>query len=802
MVQVIIPMSGLGQRFQDAGYTQPKPLIEVDGYPMIHHVVQLFPGASRFVFICNEEHLATTDMRNKIISVVSNAVIVSIPKHKQGPVYAVLQALPQIDMNMPTVVSYCDYGTYWSFYNFMAYVYHNRLDGCIAAYRGFHPHMLGSDNYAFMRETSEGSMRLAQIQEKKPFTDNKMNEWASNGTYYFSTGKLLQTYFEKTFEDTSSRVNGEYYVSMVYNKLVDDGLQVGIFPIQHMLQWGTPYDLQVYEGWSRYFRDIIQPKQVLKNPPGTTTVLPMAGKGSRFSCKGYATPKPLLDVNGHPMFHQAVDCLPVSESYAFITLKEHCETYPEVTSTISRQYPNAKIVQLDQVTEGQACTCYEMIKELDLESPVLITACDNASYWNAQKYAELLADESLDVIVWSFTNSATGKLHPTMYSWLDVDQDGMIHQAYVKECPFSDPFNRYSIIGTFFFRKAKYFMDAYHQLVEKNIRTNGEFYVDNMLNENVALGHKVKNFTIDHYICWGIPEEYETYKYWRSFFHKTIWHPYKIYYDCTFNQEKTEQIIENNKILTVSLPYSISYYPHQGWGDLIDAIPKICFLAQIYEKVFVVVREDAKSMFTYLSEMANLPNVQVAEARKDQNECQVLVELERTYNCFYICDNSGKGCKGTVRNYYPWCQTSSISHSMPDAIYCQAFYWENMMDLSLRANYFPKFANMGKNNPCVAIHEDIQRNMCIDHSKISVDAPEIALAGRTNIILDNICYLSSAKEIHCIHSMYAILAYYCKVSWGLRAPLYVHMYARGDRHSNSAYYKFFDFPEARDIYFL
>ena len=44
MVQIVLPMTGLGKRFRDAGYTDPKPLIDVDGKPMIEHVVSLFPG--------------------------------------------------------------------------------------------------------------------------------------------------------------------------------------------------------------------------------------------------------------------------------------------------------------------------------------------------------------------------------------------------------------------------------------------------------------------------------------------------------------------------------------------------------------------------------------------------------------------------------------------------------------------------------------------------------------------------------------------------------------------------------------
>ena len=56
-------MSGFGERFRRAGYTVPKPLIPVDGKPIIAHVIDLFPRETKFVFICNEDHLATPEYK-------------------------------------------------------------------------------------------------------------------------------------------------------------------------------------------------------------------------------------------------------------------------------------------------------------------------------------------------------------------------------------------------------------------------------------------------------------------------------------------------------------------------------------------------------------------------------------------------------------------------------------------------------------------------------------------------------------------------------------------------------------------
>jgi hypothetical protein len=84
-----------------------------------------------------------------------------------------------------------------------------------------------------------------------------------------------------------------------------------------------------------------------------------------------------------------------------------------------------------------------------------------------------------------------------------------------------------------FFRKAKYFIDGLQKNYQENIRSNNEFYVDDVLNQNIKDGLRVKVFQVKNYICWGTPNDYETYLYWQRFFDKCKWHPYKIEKDIT-----------------------------------------------------------------------------------------------------------------------------------------------------------------------------------------------------------------------------------------------------------------------------
>jgi NDP-sugar pyrophosphorylase family protein len=506
-------MSGIGKRFVEAGYKDPKPLIEVDGYPIIKHVVDLFPGITDITFICNDKHLNDDNMREILLSLFPDCKICEVSVNsRKGPVDAVLQIKEHIDDDSEVIVSYCDYGTKWDFHNFLEEVHLNKLDGCIPCYTGFHPHMLGSDNYAFCKEKNK---YLLQIKEKEPFTDDKMSEFASNGTYYFRSGKILKKYFQELV-DLDINIKGEYYVSLVYNLLVRDGLKVGIFEIEKMLQWGTPYDLEMYKSWSNYFSK--SKLSEIYNPKNTTLILPMAGKGSRFSEKGYKLPKPLLDVDGEKMIVKAVNCLPKSENNVFICLDEHLKNFD--LEKILSQFPNFKIKSINTTTEGQACTCEIGINEfnLDLENPILISACDNGVYYNVDEYIKLLNDDSNDIIVWSFRNNQTSKINPNMYAWLEVDEDNLIKHVSCKNFIYQDPLKTHAIIGTMFFRKAKYFIDGLKSNYESNIRTNGEFYVDDVLNQNIRSGLKVKVFEVENYICWGTPDDYQTYNYWKDYF--------------------------------------------------------------------------------------------------------------------------------------------------------------------------------------------------------------------------------------------------------------------------------------------
>ncbi len=527
-MQIVIPMSGFGERFRRAGYSVPKPLIEINHKPIIAHVIDMFPGERDFLFICNNEHLDNPiyRMREILNKYCPTGRVVGIPPHKLGPINAVRQVEHLIDSTKPVVINYCDFSCYWNWEYFKDFVFATRCDGAIPAYKGFHPHTLGTTNYAYLRESAG---HVLDIQEKQPFTKNRMEEYASSGTYYFSTGRLMKEAFSKTIEQ-ELHVNGEYYVSLAYKPLLQSQCKILVYPLQHFMQWGTPEDLAEYNVW-RYTFEQLACSSNQDSPVRGSVIIPMAGLGQRFLKEGYAKAKPLISVSGKPMVMQAVYDLPSSRHHVFV-LRQDMVGNEEIVKTIKHAYPKAIVIGVDCLTEGQACTAMVGLDALvgaveGVIEPITFGACDSGALYSAEVFNQLVDDDSIDVIVWVVRGHANAIRFPDMFGWVDASPDGKIRQISVKK-PLASTASDPIVIGTFTFKRADDFRRAVERLVERDGRINGEFYIDSCINDAIASGLSCHIFEVDSFISWGTPNDLRTFEYWQSCFHKWAGHPYRL----------------------------------------------------------------------------------------------------------------------------------------------------------------------------------------------------------------------------------------------------------------------------------
>ena len=240
MLNILVPMAGKGSRFKEAGYTFPKPLIEIDGKPMIEVVVEnLRPDTEhRFVFICQQEHIEKYGLKALLTLIAPGCVVIPIHTYTEGAACTALLAADYINNDDELVIANSDQFIDSSFSDFVAFARAQALDGAILTFPATHP------KWSFVKTDAQGY--VVEVAEKKPISNE-----ATAGVYYFRTGKLFVDAAQEMIRK-DIRVNSEFYVCPVYNEMILDDRRIKPFKVQasQMHGLGTPEDL------NRFIKDI------------------------------------------------------------------------------------------------------------------------------------------------------------------------------------------------------------------------------------------------------------------------------------------------------------------------------------------------------------------------------------------------------------------------------------------------------------------------------------------------------------------------------------------------------------------
>ena len=238
----------------------------------------------------------------------------------------------------------------------------------------------------------------------------------------------------------------------------------------------------------------------------------MAGLGSRFDSQGYILPKHLLPVSGKPMILKVIEGMPKSDKWIFILRKEHITKY-KIDQLIKTQLPGAIIISIDYTTEGQACTCMLAKDFLDPEEELFIGACDHSFLYNEEKFQELKNNPDINAIFLTFTKKELLRKTPRDFGWFRLEEDNeTISDISIKIPVSEDPFNDHAVTGSFYFKKAKYFMESVNLMIQENYRINNEFYIDSLPIFLRKLDKKSVIFDVDLYVTWGKPDELHEYE--------------------------------------------------------------------------------------------------------------------------------------------------------------------------------------------------------------------------------------------------------------------------------------------------
>jgi HAD superfamily hydrolase (TIGR01509 family) len=265
----------------------------------------------------------------------------------------------------------------------------------------------------------------------------------------------------------------------------------------HLYPVKDAYDL-TYDTFMDFCKEFGQnstKKQIPWRNKKMNVIIPMAGAGSRFAQAGYTFPKPLIEVNGKPMIQVVVENLNIDAHYIFLVQKEHYEKY-NLKQLLNLIAPGCDIVQVDGLTEGSACTTLLAKDLINSDEPLLMANSDQFVEWNSNECLYAFTADDIDGGIVTF--EAT---HPK-WSFAKLDDNG-----FVSEVAEKNPISNIATVGIYYWKHGSDYVKYAEQMIEKNIRTNNEFYICPVFNEAIGDGKKIRTKHIDK--MWGIgtPED-------------------------------------------------------------------------------------------------------------------------------------------------------------------------------------------------------------------------------------------------------------------------------------------------------
>ena len=231
-LNILIPMAGAGSRFEKAGYTFPKPLIEVKGKPMIQVVVENLNIKANYIYVVQKLHREKYNLDALLSLITPGCKIVETEGMTEGAACTALLAKEHINSDAPLFFANSDQFVEWDSNEFMYKMNETDADGGIVSFTATHP------KWSFAKVDEQGL--VTEVAEKKPISNI-----ATVGYYYWKHGSDFVKYAEQMI-NKNVRVNNEFYVCPVFNEAIEDGKQIRTFNVKGMWGLGTPEDLDYY----------------------------------------------------------------------------------------------------------------------------------------------------------------------------------------------------------------------------------------------------------------------------------------------------------------------------------------------------------------------------------------------------------------------------------------------------------------------------------------------------------------------------------------------------------------------------
>lgn len=229
-------------------------------------------------------------------------------------------------------------------------------------------------------------------------------------------------------------------------------------------------------------------------------LIPMSGAGRRFSEMGYHKPKPLIEFFSKPMIEHVLENLNPDNSFTICVLREHFDSDPDTFRRLGNKVSKLNIVLVDKITRGAAETCLLAKRHIDPESPLMIANCDQMMKWDQKAFESFMSDWNLDGAMFVFHKDSPA------YSYVEVDGDRLALRTAEKQV-----ISPHATTGIYVWNKGGDFVWAAENMIRKDIKHAGEYYVCPVYNENIERGDRIGIWEPEEHWPIGTPEDLESY---------------------------------------------------------------------------------------------------------------------------------------------------------------------------------------------------------------------------------------------------------------------------------------------------
>ncbi len=494
-------MSGTGSRFANKGYKDIKPLIKVFNKPIIEYIISKFDIDDNFIFVCREEHLSNKkiDLKNYLNGLVCKKTIIGVENHKLGPVHSLLKVAEYLEKDSELIVNYCDFDWRWDYESFLKWISLEKPVAAICVYSGFHPHYINPAPYAHIRNHQHN---LLEIREKQSFTKYREEEPAASGTFYFSTGKVLMEACEWLVAK-DERINGEFYVSLLFNYFPLKNLRTLIYSIKSFMQWGTPEDLEDY---------IFTAKKVPINfkeiKIDCSSIVLMAGKGNRMKTIDKMK-KPYLEINKYKLFEFCTKNIKTCKNDIYALNgdeedKSHIELFKE-------SFPVFVGETLSSVE-----TLHKALDDLEISDneSLLVMPCDSAIDFKWEEFLDFYKrSTNCEAIIFSFSGYPFARWKPNQFGWLKVNPDYSIESIGYKK-GWDSKFLNPIVTGYFWFPNIGRLKNQLSNFLNITDDDKKESSLDEFCDFLRSADRTVYSYIVNDFLCLGTSEEFRSYEYW------------------------------------------------------------------------------------------------------------------------------------------------------------------------------------------------------------------------------------------------------------------------------------------------